>query len=204
MSWEERYQQKDTPWDKGAPTPILLRLLKTNSECFEGGDVLVPGCGYGHDALAIVNAGHAVIGLDISPTALAQAKTLDRDRVVDYQEQDFLTAKVEDYQLVFSVFEHTCFCAITPEERPAYAEACSRLIPVGGYWVAVLFLHPREEDDPTIGPPYQTSTEEVEALFSADFELLESFPPTETFSSRKGKELVQIWKRKKASVPGMT
>src|SRR4051794_24277501 len=89
-NWEEHYQQKDTPWDKGAPSPALLEFLaKLNSSDAELGGtplstllplrrVLVPGCGMGHDVRAL--AGHAgeVVGLDIAQSAVAAASALPR------------------------------------------------------------------------------------------------------------------------------
>ena len=40
--WEIRYQSGDTPWNKNAPHPALLRWLAHHSL---PGRVLVPGCG---------------------------------------------------------------------------------------------------------------------------------------------------------------
>ena len=195
MSWDERYQVGDTPWDKGAPAPPLLDLLREHPEYFQKGSVMVPGCGRGHDSLAIAEAGFPAIGLDISPTALTQAKKLDLDSKVRYEETDFLTLSRDQYPETTTVFEHTCFCAITPNLREAYRESCSRIIPSGGYWVAIIFLTPREEDDPTIGPPFQSKEEEIHSLFGVEFTLLESFIPKSAYTGRKGKELVMIWQR---------
>ena len=71
--WEERYQQEDTPWDKGEPALGLTDWLKKqelNSET----RVLVPGCGRGHDASAWAKAGFEATGLDISDLALSDAR----------------------------------------------------------------------------------------------------------------------------------
>ncbi len=196
MSWDLRYQAGDTPWDKEAPAPPLLDLLKKSPEYFSAGDVLVPGCGRGHDALAIAKAGHTVIGLDISPKALSDANSLDKEGKVSYQERDFLATTFNDFPKAGTIFEHTCFCAILPNERKAYRDSCKRILPIGGYWVAIIFINPRDEDDLTIGPPFQSSREEIEALFSSDFYLTESYVPDHAFTARKGRELVMIWRRK--------
>ena len=198
MSWEERYQQEDTPWDKGAAAPPLVDLLQSHPECFGAGDILVPGCGRGHDCREIARMIPAsqVIGLDISQTALQQARQLDARQAVTYREADFLTAQAEEYVEISAIFEHTCFCAIDPSLRPAYAEACARLLPAGAYWVAIVFLTPREIDDPTIGPPFQSSIAEIEELFSPHFTLEQSYVPERTYSGRKGKERVMLWRRK--------
>lgn len=194
MSWEERWKDGDTPWDKGAPAPPLVDLLAEKPEYFKG-EVIVPGCGRGHDALAIARAGFPAIGLDISSTALKCARELDEKKRVKYLVANFLTAMREDYPKVRTIFEHTCFCAIQPSDRESYRNACMRLLPAGGLWVAIIFLTPREEDDPTIGPPFQSKVEEIEELFSAHFTLVEQYIPENTFTARKGKELVMVWRK---------
>lgn len=196
MGWNERYLEKNTPWDKGAPAPPLVDALKSNPEYFQGGVVLVPGCGRGHDCLALSKAGYQAIGLDISPAALDDARALDPRSLVDYQIKDFLVAEKEDFPEIKAIFEHTCFCAINPAQRVAYRDACVQLIPKGGYWIAIIFLTPREEDDPAIGPPFQSKVEDVKALFSPHFVLLESYVPKNVYNGRQGKELVMVWKRK--------
>ena len=50
MKWDELYQAKETPWEKGAPAPPLLEWLRMRGPL--EGEVLVPGCGHGHDVRA--------------------------------------------------------------------------------------------------------------------------------------------------------
>lgn len=195
MGWEERYQEGNIPWDKGVAAPPLLELLGENPDYFNKGEVLVPGCGRGHDALKISEAGFPTIGIDISSTALKMARELDEKRKVTYRLANFLTAMKEDYVKVRTIFEHTCFCAIDPSERESYRNACIRLLPSGGYWVAIIFLTPREEDDPTIGPPFQSKVEEIKDLFSPHFSLVKHYTPEKAYAGREGKECVMIWKK---------
>jgi len=198
VSWEQRYVEQDTPWDKGAPAPPLLDLLESHPAYFGDGQILVPGCGRGHDARAIAKGipKASVIGLDIAPTALQEAKTMDVHGACQFVEVDFLTSSVEDFSNVSAIFEHTCFCAIDPSLREEYAQACARLLPSGGYWIAIIFLTPREEDDPTIGPPFQASVEEIHTLFEENFTLIHSAQPINWYKGRAGKELVMIWEKK--------
>lgn len=66
--WEKSWRQGVTPWDLGQPTPILLHLLQTAS--LPKGRVLLPGCGSGHDVIAIASPDRYVVGLDISESAI--------------------------------------------------------------------------------------------------------------------------------------
>src|SRR5262245_28053466 len=71
--WETRYQTKDMPWEKGAPSPGLVDFLKEESNLTPG-KVCVPGCGTGHDVRAWAGAGFPVFGFDIAPSAIRIAR----------------------------------------------------------------------------------------------------------------------------------
>ena len=53
--WEDRYQSKDMPWEKGEASPGLIDFLDAHPE-LERGTVCVPGCGTGHDVRAWATA----------------------------------------------------------------------------------------------------------------------------------------------------
>src|SRR5215469_12304314 len=54
--WEQRYQTRDMPWEKGAPSPGLVDFLAAHRDLSHG-TVCVPGCGSGHDVLELARAG---------------------------------------------------------------------------------------------------------------------------------------------------
>jgi methyl halide transferase len=70
--WNERSVLGDTPWDKGAPAPPLLSWIARYGPLIR----VVPGCGLGHDVRAIAKTSPdaRVLGLDLAPEALVQAK----------------------------------------------------------------------------------------------------------------------------------
>jgi len=197
--WESHYLEGHTPWDKGEASPPLRDLLTRWSE--EGADkrqrVLVPGCGTGHDVRAIARAWPEaeVIGLDLSPTALAAARkvpaTGGKD---DYLEGDLFTLAPEDLpggKLVDLVWEHTCFCAIEPSMRAAYVRAVAGLlVPGGGLW-GVFYLDPYDDEhQPGAGPPHGTSVGELHDHFVDRFEILDEWSPPHTYPGREGREWV--------------
>jgi methyl halide transferase len=91
MDWEKRYRIGDTPWEKGAAAPPLLEWLGSRGAM--QGDVLVPGCGFGHDVRAIAAASPIalVVGLDVAASALDGAR-------------QFALAGRETYELAETVF----------------------------------------------------------------------------------------------------
>ncbi|MBT4226011.1 MAG: methyltransferase domain-containing protein, partial [Verrucomicrobia bacterium] len=114
--WEALYQANDTFWDHGEASPGLVDYLAANSS-LPLGQALVPGCGRGHDARALAQAGWAATGLDLAPSSVPLAKRLaDEERLtIDYRIGDFLSD--EPHQPFDLVFEHTLFCAIPPVRR---------------------------------------------------------------------------------------
>lgn len=66
-------------WEIGRPQRPFLALLDAG---LVAGPVLDLGCGTGELALLYARAGHRVLGVDISPVAVAQARAKARDRRV--------------------------------------------------------------------------------------------------------------------------
>ena len=79
MDWNRRYEENDTPWDKGEAHPVLRDMLAHDAL---SGRVLVPGCGSGHDVRELARHGLEVVGLDVAPLALERAPLLS----VPYEE----------------------------------------------------------------------------------------------------------------------
>ncbi len=73
MNWDECYQKGEVPWDKGAPAPAMKQYLARHTV---GGRALVPGCGRGHEVALAVEHGLDATGLDIAPTAAAEARAV--------------------------------------------------------------------------------------------------------------------------------
>jgi SAM-dependent methyltransferase len=169
--WDARYRTGDTPWDLGRPPPALLDLLDRLVE--EGLRVLVPGAGHGRDAVAWAAAGHEVTALDHAPGALEACHRYGRETGVRLR---VLLADVlhlpRDLEGAFdAVWEQTCFCALPPEERRAYAREMARALRPGGRFFGLFWRHGRRG-----GPPYDVTEACVRAHFEAFFEIVEIQP----------------------------
>lgn len=194
FNWSAKYQAGETPWEKGAAHPELSFLLSKHVDLFKNARrILVPGCGFGHDAYAISEVAEGdVVGLDIAPEAIQGASSLHPQSSVEWRLGDFF-AEDESFDLIF---EHTCFCAIPLECRLDYRRTVSRLIPSGGYLVGIFFPNPDHEADQ--GPPFGIEMAELRRFFEEDFELQWSREPQQTFEGREGvgRELAMVWCRK--------
>ena len=198
--WNACYLAGDTPWDKGAPAPPLLAWLDASPAHRLDGEVLVPGCGLGHDVRALADAGRAgaVCGLDLSPAAVKAARRVPPAGGETYAEGDLFDLPAAWRGRFDWVFEHTCFCAIDPACRPEYVRAVAGALKPGGRLLAIFYLDPWKDGDtppPGGGPPFATSVGELDGLFAGDFELLEDWVPERSYRGREGRERMRLLRR---------
>ena len=186
--WEERYRTGETPWNKGAAHPALVEFLKSEPV---RGRVLVPGCGIGHDVRALAATADEVIGLDIAPAAIRGAKAHPAIGGESYVRGDLFALPAAMRGSFDCVFEHTCFCAIDPIRRADYVSAVAGALRPGGQLLAVFYMEPGLDPGET-GPPFGTSKDELDSLFSARFSLVKEWQPAATYAGREGRELCRL------------
>jgi SAM-dependent methyltransferase len=189
--WNQDYSEGRTPWDKGAPSPALLEVI-ASGELASGSEVLVPGCGYGHDVAAIAKAGCRVTGLDISELALEEASLSNSAAGVSYVLGDFFDPQLAKAKRYDVIWEHTCFCAITPDQRGRYVDAAQRLLKPDGVLIGVFFAFAQDPEGD--GPPYKTNIETIERHFEKSFTLDWGRLPREHFPTREGEEWLMCWR----------
>jgi methyl halide transferase len=196
--WNQCYRIGETPWEKGAPAPPLLSWIARYGPL--AGDVLVPGCGLGHDvrAIAKVSPHTRVVGLDVAPVALAQAKKYPQAGSESYVCADLFRLPTELVGTFDWVFEHTCFCAILPERRPDYVLAVATALRESGQILAIFYLNPWDpgEAPPEGGPPFGVSTEELNAFFLPKFELVKEERPQASYLGREGREILRLLRKR--------
>lgn len=203
-NWDERYRLGDTPWEKGEPAPPLLELLELlGVECFGEGPVLVPGCGLGHDVRALASNGLPVVGLDLSELAVKRARDMPVVHGETYEIGDFLDHAWRVGRNYTAIWEHTCFCAIDPNQRENYAASVADLLGEGGILAGVFFLTPHDPGEEAVGPPFPTSLEELEKWFSPWFERIHGWVPQRAYPGREGREWTGLFRRRtQAGVAG--
>ncbi|MCV2361485.1 TPMT family class I SAM-dependent methyltransferase [Paucibacter sp. TC2R-5] len=169
--WQQRFVSGQIPWDRGEAHPQLLSWLE-QGEITAGLDLVVPGCGRGHELLLLAKAGIRARGLDYSPAAVAMARTqLASDGDCDFaqvEEADVLAWQPRS--AIDAVYEQTCLCALHPDQWRRYADQLYAWIKPGGRLFALLMQARREGAGQGIveGPPYHCDIQAVRALFPAE------------------------------------
>jgi SAM-dependent methyltransferase len=185
--WEARYQSGDMPWEKGEASPGLVDFLAAHPE-LPRGEVLIPGCGTGHDARAWAKAGFTATGCDLAPSAIERCRqTTPPELPAKFIQADFL--RDNPPRLFDWIFEHTLFCAIDPGDRDLYLSAVLRWLKPNGNYLAVYYVIPD-----TDGPPFGTTRDEIFRRFSTQFTAIAEWVPR-SYPNRTGLELAIWWRR---------
>ncbi len=197
--WDQRYREGGDGWELGQAAPPLATFLMEDGRAPRPpGRVLVPGCGRGHEAALLEARGFTVVGLDFSGEALREARRLHGD---DRPTLRWLQADLFDRRALAAggletagldgVVEHTCFCAIDPAQRPAYAATVARLLRPGGWFLGLFWCHGRGG-----GPPWGADPAEVAELFhGAGLEGQLWEPARGSVEKRRQEEWLGLWRR---------
>lgn len=187
--WERVYADEGTPWDLGAPCPVLDELLAEarHQGLEEGARIAVPGCGLGHDAAWLAARGFRATGLDLVPEALQRARAAYGEAAA-WQQGDWLRDSPGPYD---ALLDHTFFVAFDPGQRAEVVAAHARHLRPGGLWLGVFFHQVREEGT----RPWAVQPEDLQALAPPAFEVLAMAPAEGSHPRRLGREFWMVARR---------
>ncbi|PKY00968.1 thiopurine S-methyltransferase family protein [Aspergillus campestris IBT 28561] len=181
---------KSDLWDRGKPSPALIDIIENYSRSEDilhpftpdgrRKKALVPGCGRGYEVVMLSLHGFDAYGLEVSATAVAEAKayatkeltapqaynfghgpkigdwppTHSADRgVVEFLQGDFFATDWSHNDMKFDlVYDYTFLCALHPTRRAAWAERMMSLLNPRGVLVCLEF--PMYKDPSLPGPPW--------------------------------------------------
>jgi len=165
--------------------------------------ILVPGCGFGSDALYLAEKGYQVSAVDWARETIDEVRKRARKKDLEIET---LCASVwaipASWNETFDVWvEHTFFCAISPADRERYAQKAFELLKPGGKFLAALFV----TKDPkaalpsqTGGPPFFLLEKDVRRIFEPYFEIMTLKLSGAAHSARVGREWCAHFKRRKS------
>src|SRR5512144_2993513 len=149
--WNERYAEGNLPWDTGQADPMLVGFVGSGG--VKPGKALEVGAGTGTNAIWLAERGFDVLGVDVSPLAVARAHAKIKGRTLGcrFATLDFLAAPPPDRGYQF-VFDRGCFHVFDePGERQRFAAQVAAALTPGGIWLSLIGSTegpPRE-----VGPP---------------------------------------------------
>jgi len=191
--WQRLYEEANTGWDLGGPTPVIRAALDVGL-LGPRGRVLVPGAGRGHDAMLLAERGFDVTALDFAESAAAHIETTRRERGLDMTvwQRDIFTLVDDPPGSFDACVEYTCFVAIDPERRADYVRAISHVVRPGGRMLFLAFPIGKV----TPGPPHGVTIEELRESFSPQWKwILDAEAPASVPARRPAERLVLLERR---------
>jgi len=184
--WLERWREGRTSFHRDAPMPLLLQHWPALA-LPPGSRVLVPLCGKTLDMRWLAEQGHRVLGVELSPLAVAQffaehGLTPERHESplgvhhvagnIEIIEGDVFALDDATLAGCAAVYDRAAVIALPPPLRARYAREVYGRLPAGSRGLMITLEYPPHEMD---GPPFSVDADEVAALFGErwDVELLE-------------------------------
>lgn len=161
QDWDARYQQGDLPWDTGSPDPHLVQFVQSRG--LTSGKALEVGCGTGTNCLWLAEHDFEVLGVDISPTAIEQARSKATGvSLVRFACLDFLKQAVAGSPFDL-VFDRGCFHVFDDAaDRALFAKRVAEALALDGVWLSIIGSTegpPRDH-----GPPRRTARDLTNAI----------------------------------------
>jgi methyl halide transferase len=185
------YRKGEAPWDKGGAAPAMRQYMERHPM---RGRALVPGCGRGHEVALAMEHGLDATGLDIAPTATAEARARYPHLGKCFVTGNLFDPPVELREAFDFVLEHTCMSALPPTLRADYRRGIDLTLRRGGLLVGVWFINPSLEPGKE-GPPFPFSVADLTALFAEGYEIVDDYVPDVAFPGREGRERVRVLRR---------
>ncbi|KHO18129.1 class I SAM-dependent methyltransferase [Mycolicibacterium setense] len=174
LDWDGAYKgdagfEGPPPWNIGEPQPELAALHRAGK--FRS-DVLDAGCGHAELSLALASDGYTVVGLDLSPTAIAAANNAAQVRglsTASFAQADITSFTGYDGRFN-TVVDSTLFHSLPIEGRDGYLRSIHRASAPGASYYVLVFAKgafPAELET----KPNEVSEDELRAAVSKYWEV---------------------------------
>jgi SAM-dependent methyltransferase len=178
MDWDDAYRGQSRfegppPWNIGEPQPELAALIAAGK--FRG-DVLDAGCGFAELSLSLAADGYTVLGVDLTPTAIAAATKAAHERglsTASFEQADITSFSGHDGRFN-TVVDSTLFHSLPIESRDGYLNSVHRAAAPGASYFVLVFARgafPADMDGPN-----EVDEEELRAAVSKYWEIDEIRP----------------------------
>lgn len=161
-SWDDSYAAREAPapWDIGRPQPEFVRLAEAGKL---RGELLDAGCGTGEHALLAQAHGADVVGVDVSPTAIARARAKAAERGLKARFEVGDALNLGQLGLSFdTIIDSGLFHVFDDTDRERYVASLASVLRPGGTCYLMCFSDLQEG---TMGPR-RVRKDEIVAAFS--------------------------------------
>ncbi|BBZ63981.1 class I SAM-dependent methyltransferase [Mycolicibacterium monacense] len=174
MNWDDAYRSAGSfegppPWNIGEPQPELAALHREGR--FRS-PVLDAGCGHAELSLALAADGYTVVGMDISPTAIAAADRAAQERslaTASFVQVDITSFTGYDGRFN-TVVDSTLFHSLPVEGRDGYLSSVHRAAAPGAQLFILVFAKGAFPPDLEV-KPHEVDEDELRAAVSRYWEI---------------------------------
>lgn len=139
---------KTMPWDINEPQPSLVELEKSGGI---KGDVLDIGCGTGDNAIYLASRGYRVVGVDVAPTAVEEARQRAQAHGFDVTFEVADATKLDGYDQDFdTIIDSALYHSLEVDERESYVAALHRVARPGARLHILCFSDRTPEEFPDL------------------------------------------------------
>jgi SAM-dependent methyltransferase len=143
LDWDSVYREQGEfegppPWNIGEPQPELAALMAAGK--FRS-DVLDTGCGVAELSLALAAERYTVVGIDLTPTAIAAATKAAAERgltTASFEQADITSFTGYDERFS-TVVDSTLFHSLPVEGRDGYLSSIHRAAAPGASYYVLVF-----------------------------------------------------------------
>ena len=148
------------PWDVGRPQPAFVRLADRGAL---RGHLLDAGCGTGENALLATAHSAGVVGVDVSPTAIARARAKASERGLSARFEVADALNLSQLGLTFdTVIDSGLFHVFDDENRARYVASLASALRSGGSCYLMCF----SDLQPGTFGPRRVRKDEIISAFS--------------------------------------
>jgi len=148
------------PWDVGRPQPAVVRLADRGAL---RGHLLDAGCGTGENALLAAAHSADVVGVDVSPTAIARARAKAAERGLSARFEVADALHLSQLGLTFdTVIDSGLFHVFDDENRASYVASLASVLRSGGSCYLMCF----SDLQPGTFGPRRVRKDEIISAFS--------------------------------------
>ncbi len=143
MNWDDVYRGETEfdgppPWNIGEPQPELAAVIKSGKV---RSDVLDAGCGHAELSLTLAADGYTVVGIELTPTAVAAATKAAQERDLPnatFVQDDITTFTGFDGRFN-TIIDSTLLHSLPVEGRDGYQQSVYRAAAPGASYYVLVF-----------------------------------------------------------------